>query len=215
MKKLPNRTMDSTQTYIFDLDGTLTDSALLTVEAFRLAVPGSGLPEPTIEAIWAANGYPVPEFYELIYPSFPTEKVHALGERVYETELCILPDFRWELLFPGVRELLIELKNQGKNLFIVSTGSPEHVDSLLDHSGIHCFFEAIFCGEADKAGMIGRIIGDMDPAGFLVVGDSIKDSMGAHQNGVRSVGACYGYCVQGEHDFDFYISTPAELLEIE
>lgn len=202
------------QTVIFDLDGTLADTAVITIEAFRRLAPGSGLPLPEPERIRAAIGYANPEFYDRLFPGFPTQPVRALGRRVEKEELRLLPEFTGELLFPGVRELLAALRDKGIRLYIASTGSAEHVDAVVAHTGIGGCFADILCGEPDKAGMIGRILGAGDPADFLMVGDKAKDSDGARANGIAAIGACYGYCAQGEYAFDRYIDTPHALLTI-
>lgn len=202
------------KTVIFDLDGTLADTAVLTIAAFRNMAPGSGLPEPAPAAIRAAIGYANPEFYDRLYPGRPAGLVRALGHRVEEEELRLMPSLGGGLLFPGIKELLRALGERGDTLYIASTGSPAHVDAVVDSTGIRGFFAAIHCGEPDKAGMIGRILGGGNPASFLMVGDKEKDAAGAHANGLRAVGALYGYCEQGKHGFDAYIGTPRELLAI-
>ena len=62
--------------------------------------------------------------------------------------------------------------------------------------------------------MIRTIIGDHDKSGFMMVGDMMKDSEGAHANGIIAVGACYGYCIRKMADFDLYIDKPEELLDL-
>lgn len=202
------------QTVIFDLDGTLADTAIITIEAFRRLTPGSGLPMPEPEDIRAAIGYANPEFYDRLYPGFPTSAVRALGSRVEEEELKLMPELAGELLFPGVRELLAALRHKGIRLYIASTGSAEHVEAVVAHTGIGGFFVNILCGEPDKAGMIGRILAAGDPADFLMVGDKAKDSEGANANGIKAIGACYGYCSRGQYGFDRYIDAPHELLAL-
>jgi len=41
-----------------------------------------------------------------------------------------------------------------------------------------------------------------------------KDTDGARANGIKSVGACYGYCLRELADFDYYIDEPLQLLEL-
>jgi phosphoglycolate phosphatase-like HAD superfamily hydrolase len=45
-----------------------------------------------------------------------------------------------------------------------------------------------------------------------MIGDMKKDYEGARANGIVSLGACYGYCREDKTNFDFYISTPSDLL---
>ena len=47
-----------------------------------------------------------------------------------------------------------------------------------------------------------------------MVGDMKKDYDAARANGIISIGACYGYCIKELSEFDFYIHTPLDLLDI-
>jgi phosphoglycolate phosphatase-like HAD superfamily hydrolase len=50
--------------------------------------------------------------------------------------------------------------------------------------------------------------------GYIMVGDMKKDYEAARINGIISVGACYGYCEREISEFDLYIETPLDLLQI-
>ena len=201
-------------TIIFDLDGTLSDSALLTIEAFKHISPDHGLPIPSIEAIRRATGHAVPEFYYILFPDRDPEIVVYVGLLVEQEELRLLPSLGNRLLFKGCQELLIRLKEYGIRLCIASTGAKDHVLSILDATGIKPFFETVFYGCPDKTEMLREIIGDSDKNGCVMVGDMKKDYDAARANGIVSVGACYGYCIKESSDFDSYVSNPLDLLEV-
>ena len=198
---------------LFDLDGTLADSAIVTMAAFGRAAPEVGLPVPGEETVRAAIGWANPEFYHKIYPQGPAGKVALLGERVEALELALLPTLGTDMLFPGVRAMLERLRAAGLPLFIASTGSAEHVDSVVDNAGIRPLFEAIYCGEPDKVEMVARILRMHELAGAVMVGDKRKDSDGARASGIPSAGACWGYCRRGEEGFDHYLDEPEQVAE--
>ena len=198
---------------IFDLDGTLADTAVLTMKAFENLAHLYGLPVPSMETIRRAMGYQNPEFYNHIYPNEPEESVRLLGERVETEEQRLLPAFKADFLFPGVRELLAELKILNYPMHIASTGSEDHVYSILNKEGIKEFFTKVVCDKPVKTGMIAEIIGSGAKEDFIMVGDMKKDIEGAKANGIIIIGACYGYA-QKDSGFDMYIDTPAELLDI-
>ena len=118
-------------TIVFDLDGTLVDTALLTLQAFRLIAPGMGLKVQGVERIRTAIGYANPEFYYHIYPDQPQERVFQFGRLVEREELRLLPHMNHMLLFPGCLELLTELREKHISLYIASTGSEEHVSAVI------------------------------------------------------------------------------------
>ena len=198
---------------IFDLDGTLADTAELTLNAFKNLAGCYGLPVPPLETVRAAMGYQNPEFYDHIYPNGPREAVIKIGEAVETEEQRLLPEFEGDFLFPGVRELLAELTKRNIPMHIASTGSERHVYSVLNKTGIKDMFAVIKCGRPEKASMIAEIIGDGDKDSYIMVGDMKKDIEGAKANGIRIIGACYGYAKRGA-GFDMYIDAPMELLEV-
>ena len=201
-------------TVIFDLDGTLTDSAIVTGAACERIAPGYGLPIPSYEEIRRAMGYQMPEFFYLLFPDFPKDKVAIAGEQIYAEGLRLVPDFKDRLLFEGCRETLLRLKENNIHLYIVSAGEPDRVPPVLEMTGIIDLFDKVLCGISDKAEMIRGIVNDDDKTGYVMVGDMKKDHEAARVNGIISVGACYGYCRKEEENFDYYIDSPFDLLGI-
>ena len=202
---------NKTHTVIFDLDGTLSDSAILTMAALKTAAPRFRLPMPAAEAIQRATGHSNPQFYYILFPEAPREIVFEMGQMVEQEELRLLPTVKDSLLFEGCRELLTCLKERELSLNIASTGDNNHVFSILKETGIIGLFDKISCGRPDKIEILREMTGN-DKSGFIMVGDMKKDSDGARANGVISVGACYGYCLRELAGFDYYIDTPMELL---
>ena len=201
-------------TVIFDMDGTLSDSSILTMTALRSIAPEQGLPVPSEEAIRKATGYPNPEFYYILFPDTDRSKVNAVGKLVEQEEQRLLPSLGDKLLFSGCQELLVRLREYGMRLCIASTGAEEHVFPILNTTGIIGFFDTISCGRTDKTEMIREMIEPGEADHCLMVGDMKKDSEGARANHIQSVGACFGYCRREDTDFDMYINTPLDLLNI-
>ena len=201
-------------TVIFDLDGTLCDSAVLTFEAFKRVLPGYALPLPTLDAIRRATGFATPEFFYILFPDHDKELVCKMGIHVEEDEQLLLPSLGSKLLFEGCQDLLIRLKEYGIRLCIASTGANDHVFPVLNATGITGFFDKIFCGQPDKVRMLQEITGDDDKSGYVMVGDMKKDYEAARANGIVSVGACYGYCIKEDSHFNLYIDSALDLLDV-
>jgi phosphoglycolate phosphatase len=201
-------------TVIFDLDGTLSNSALLTMTAFKNILPNHGLPIPSEEAVRRATGNATPEFYYILFPDFERDMVYNAGILVEQEELRLLPALGGKLLFNGCLDLLTRLKEYRLRLCIASTGEKDHVFSILNATGIESFFDIISCGRPDKKEMLREIIDNNDKGGYVMVGDMKKDYEGASANSILSVGACYGYCKRELTNFDLYIDAPLDLLSI-
>jgi phosphoglycolate phosphatase-like HAD superfamily hydrolase len=201
-------------TVIFDLDGTLADSSILDNAAFENLTAAHGLPMPSKEAVEKATGHAIPEFYYILFSGFPREKIFEFGNLVELESKRLLPSFAGKLLFDGCLQLLTRLKDNGIRLYIASTGTKDHVFPILNATGIIGFFDKVFCERPDKIEMLRELTKDGDKNGYVMVGDMSKDSEGARANGILSVGACYGYCNRALGEFDLYIETPLELLQV-
>ena len=205
-------------TVIFDLDGTLSNSAVIAVEACKRVFPDYGFPVPDIDAIKRATGHANPEFYYLLLPDHDKDTVSRAGIQVELEEKHVISSLGDNLLFPECRELLERLKEKGIRLCIASLGDKEHVLTILNDTGIIDFFETVLYAQPgkteDKTEMLRELIGESDKSGCVMVGDMKKDYEAARLNGIVSAGACYGYCKEDISEFDFYIHSPLELLDI-
>ncbi|MCL2003079.1 MAG: HAD hydrolase-like protein [Oscillospiraceae bacterium] len=201
-------------TVIFDVDGTLADSAVLTVAALARFAPEYGLPVPAKDAVKRATGYQNPEFYYRLFPDAPRDIVDIVGALVEQEELRLLPSVSGSLLFKDCRELLEGLRKRGVRLYIASTGSYEHIHSILAVTGIAGLFEQVCCGRPDKVEMLRELSREGGKDGYIMVGDMKKDCDGARANGMTSVGACWGYCLREQTAFDLYAGSPPELLKM-
>ena len=201
---------------IFDMDGTLCDTAIATTAASNEILHEMGLEPIDIERSRRAIGWSGPEIFFKLLPGHNEETVLRFGENLEEVEARYIKEQGGDLLFSGVLEMLEALHAEGIPLHIASTGSPSHVKQSLEITDTKQFFESISCGQPDKIDMVSEIIRTNDPEGFwIMVGDKVKDSDAAHGNDILAVGAGYGYCFEDEHHlFDRVAATPKELLAL-
>jgi len=200
---------------IFDMDGTLIDSAKIAIPAFEKVCPQFGLDIPSDEVIIAAVGYANPEFYYRIYPDVDKKILTKFGREVESQERKIVGEVSSDMLFPGVKKLLDDLVAKGHRLFIASTGDLEHVDDCLKACNIYSLFDAVHCNKPDKEIMVENIIKNETEKSWIMIGDRRKDSKAAKHNKIASVGAAYGYCTQIDFgEFDYIIDKPEALLEL-
>ena len=126
-------------------------------------------------------------------------------------------------LFPGVYEMLSQLRKAGHNMVICSKSQSVYVDLVLEQMGIAEFFTDRFStdGESSKVGLVKEIIytilaGETDfvggtccvrdvdltvnsdltregVEGAVVIGDTHWDISSAKENGLSSIAAMYGY----------------------
>lgn len=199
---------------IFDMDGTLADTAKATSVACAQISKKYGLPPLSNEKICEAIGYANPEFYFYLYPNVKKRTMLAYGQEVETLEESIVWDMGTEILFPGVLTMLESLVSHGKSLYLASTGDVSHVNAVLTTAGIQHFFDIIGFGRPNKEDMVSQmIIGNT--ARWCMVGDKKKDLSAARVNGILAIAAGYGYLsVEDAKKFDHVLKAPAQLLDI-
>jgi phosphoglycolate phosphatase len=185
-----------TRIVLFDLDGTVSDSASGILGSLRLAFEAAGLPPLTPEQARPLLG---PPFYESLPPLIGFDRVaevitayrgfYAAGG-MYDTAA-----------YDGVGELLEWLHELGVTM-AVATSKPEHFAlPIVEHLGLARCFTAI-CGDtldgarATKALVVGEVLrrlGDPDPATVVMVGDRSHDVLGAAAHGIGCLGVGWGY----------------------
>ncbi len=179
----------------FDLDGTLTDSGEGIINCAILALEHFGLPIPSREALRVFVGPPLDQSF--INHGVPADKADE-AIRVYRSRYTTVGKFE-NFPYPGIREMLEELKNQGHRLF-VATSKPEGMSvEILEKFELAQYFELI-CGatldgsRSKKEDVITYLLektGDMDDV--VMVGDTKFDVLGAKAHGIPTIGVSWGY----------------------
>jgi len=205
--------MEKTKKYIiFDMDGTLSDTAIATTDALNEASFEFGLPLVTQNDVSSVMGYADPEFFYRLYTEHPHDLLNDVRYRVNYLEDKRIEEIGEKILFPGVSELLNDLFKKGCMLYVASTGSTEHVDVTLRAGKIKHLFDGIFCNKPDKVDMVGKIINGQDKNNFVMVGDMVKDSEAARGNNILVLGAAFGYLKESNHHlFDAILQKPEDL----
>jgi phosphoglycolate phosphatase len=199
---------------IFDMDGTLSDTAKATSVAISDAVKKLNLPTVTYERILDAMGLPGLEFHAYIHQTATHEQLLEI-ERIVDTrEQEEVRKWGRGILFPGVIKMLDKIKNQGHDLHIASTGSETHVFNTLATTDIKEYFTSIHCGRGVKINMVRDIIGMQNPTDCLMVGDMYKDAEAARGNNILALGAGFGYLSKKDRVlFDAVLETPNDIFK--
>lgn len=183
------------KTILFDLDGTLTDSGEGIIKCASLALEHFGLPVPDWEEMRTFVGPPLGDSF--IRHGVPEERVEE-AIAVYRSRYIPVGKFE-NHPYPGIRELLEQLKQQGHTLF-VATSKPEAMSiEILEHFDLAKYFQQI-CGatmdgtRSSKASVIEYLIaGNGRDSRMIMVGDTKFDILGAKAHGIPAVGVAWGY----------------------
>lgn len=205
-------------TILFDLDGTITDSAPGVTNSFAYALAAYGIHADPAD-LRMVVGPPLHESFIRFFGFSEEEAFRAVEKyREYYRDRGIFEN----RVYDGIPELLSALSGTGKRLLIASSKPLIFVEKVLDHFGIQGFFKHI-CGSeldgrrTDKAEVIdwalSLIGGSTD--GVLMVGDRSFDVIGGHAAGLHVVGALWGYGDREElAEADYIAESPAELQKM-
>lgn len=200
---------------IFDLDGTLIDTTLMTARALRELTGRFGLAMPPEPAIRDAMGLHDPEFYRALFPGAPAPTLAGLSAAVERREGEIGAELGAGILFPGVAGMLKRLRDNGATLCLASTGSRVHVEDMLNCAAIRGLFSGIRCYEPDKTRMTAALLARYGAEGAAFAGDTAIDAAAARNNGIPVYGAGFGYVKARERAlFDAVAETPDQLAAL-
>ena len=184
------------KTILFDLDGTLTDSAPGITNSVAHALAHFGIheePGNLLKFIGPPLNESLPEFYGFT-PEQTTEAVVVFREYFVEKGWCE------NAPYPGIADLLRDLRAAGKQL-MVATSKPEvQAVRILKHFGLAEYFDHIYGappGNEDGARKSAVILRALewaeDVSQAVMVGDRRHDVAGAAEAGLPCVGVLYGY----------------------
>lgn len=184
------------KTVLFDLDGTLTDSAPGITNAVSYALARFGIREKP-ENLMSFVGPPLTDSLRDLYGFEKEKRAEAVMVfREYFNEKGWLENSP----YPGIEDLLRELNGAGLTL-MVATSKPEvQAVRVLEHFGLAGYFTRI-CGAplgyeegAKKSSVIRNALAHIDdPASVVMVGDRRHDVAGAKETGLPCIGVLYGY----------------------
>ena len=186
---------------LFDFDGTVFDTLEGITKSVRYAINKVGMDAPLSELKCFA-GPPLLEMFEERFgftPEKAAQAVRDFRERyvpvgVYESRV-----------FPGVKELLRELRAAGI-VTGIATSKPQHLaEELLGREEMIGLFDVISGSAPDvrnesKQQVTQRAMGFLGaaPEETVLVGDTKYDVAGAHKCGIKCIGVGYGYAAEGE-----------------
>lgn len=211
--------MHKYKTYVFDLDGTLLSTLADLAASCNYALRHNGMPERTIDEVRMFVGNGVKKLMERAIPD-------GLANPLFEQTFA---DFRQHYMrhnldttapYPGIMDMLKQLKAEGKNIAVVSNKFYAATRELCRH-----FFGdlvPVAIGEREdirKKPAPDTVIEALrelgaNNDGAVYIGDSDVDIMTARNSGMPCVSVLWGFRDKQfllEHGATTLIQTPAEL----
>lgn len=188
---------------IFDMDGTLADTSPGILNCVRYTQKKMGLPEISYEQMLSHVGPPMEESYG--------KNFGLTGERLKEAvenhkKYAIMQGYRELELYPGIRELLNALKENGIKTGIATLKAQSTVEKILIEFKLQDQFDCVIGTETEKpltkAEMLKLCISRCrcKKEDTVLIGDSRYDEEAARTVGIDFVAVTYGFGFKTEKD---------------
>lgn len=188
---------------VFDLDGTLVDTAPDLIGALNEVLLSQGLPEVAPENLRQIAGHGagalLKQGYSQANESWPDDRAASLIEQfivhyVARISLESLP-------FAGIENALQALSREGARFAVCTNKRTDLANILLTDLGLIDWFEAVIGGDLPPSPKPDprHVLLAIEAAGGMtsravMVGDSAADIQAARDAGIPSIAVEFGYC---------------------
>lgn len=206
---------------LFDLDGTLTDPKIGITTCVQYALQKMGIEEPDLDKLIPFIGPPLTYSFKEFYHMTAEQAEQAID---YYRERFSTIGLYENAVFPGIPELLEELRQQGKTLIVATSKPTIYSVKILEYFKLESYFQSVVGSNLDgtrveKHEVIEYVLAELseyDRSQIIMVGDRMHDIQGAKRNGIDVVGVAYGYGSREELEQaepNYIVDTVAELRE--
>jgi phosphoglycolate phosphatase len=199
----PGKPSNVQRQVLFDLDGTLMDPREGFVSCIRHALISLGCDPQSDSVIASRIGPPLPGTMAVLLGAGRIHQVEA-AVALYRERYATIGIYE-NRVYEGIPAALEEIRSAGARLYLATSKPQVFAERILVHFDLRRFFNACHGSEldgtlADKDQLIAHILRreSLAAGSTIMVGDRSYDVLGALANGVRSVGALWGYGSQEE-----------------
>jgi phosphoglycolate phosphatase len=209
-------------TVLFDLDGTIVDSAPGIVQSIAHTLRELGKPVPPMKELLHWVGPPLPQSFQTRGGVPDDELDEAVA--IYREQYLNVGAYD-SRLFDGMGAILRELKAQGRPIAIATSKPTTPATLMLEHFTLVPYFSVIAAAADDESrGEKHLIIDDalegladlgIETSQVIMVGDRIHDIDGARKHNIPSAVVRWGYGTPEEWaQADHQIDTPRQLRHL-
>lgn len=187
---------------LFDLDGTLIDSAPDLHASVNILLMRHGLGPLSLPDVVSMIGNGVKKLVERAFFAVGQPLETDELEREYEAMIGIYADHLTVLtvLMPGVREVLDELRARDLLMAVVTNKPQMPTEAILDHFGLSAYLGAVIGGDSvvEKKPAADMVFAALELLGValedaVMVGDSLADVGCARAAGIPVIAVRGGY----------------------
>jgi len=201
--------------YIFDVDGTLLDSARDICGAIQTVLADTHHSRLSDDFLRRYIGLHLIELFRDLFPEYSAQQIDEMI--VHYRQVYPARDHALTRAYPGVAEVLAALP--GKKSTATTKGTPT-TRIVLERFGLLPYFHHVQGTDGFPAkpepDVIFRTLAALGvgPDQCLFVGDSAADMEAGRRAGVKTCGVLWGYGVKTEMERwqpDYWITEPAQL----
>lgn len=215
--------MQEINTILFDFDGTIMDTNEVILMSWQHTFKTLANRQEDEQILTATFGEPLDITIKRFFPDVPAEESIKIYRQFQKENFNGLIT-----LFPGMKELLAELKAQDYKIGLVTSRLYRTTMEGLEKYGLHKYFDTIVTPEDTSKHkpdpepiLIALQKLDSKPETSVMLGDTLFDILCARNAGVKSVLVAWSLALAGKtkEDLgkdapDYIISKPEELFEI-
>ncbi len=182
----------------FDLDGTISDPEQGITRCIQHALNSLNRHVPATHELRFAIGPPLRQTFAQLLNTTDEDEIGS-AVALYRERFSTVGLFE-NTLYDRVPEVLTELVSSGYCLMLVTAKPKLYACRIIDHFGLRGHFTEIYGSELngrfdDKGELIAHILQteSLTSEACIMVGDRVYDVEAAHRNGVRAIGALWGF----------------------
>jgi phosphoglycolate phosphatase len=204
--------------FVFDLDGTLADSAPGIVASLTHAFEVCGIELAAPD--WTRFiGPPLPQMLAAAVPGLAAHQRDAViaGYRAHYGTIGLLET----ICYPGISQMLAAVAESGRRIYVVTNKPQQPAEKVIGHLGLAAHVHKVVGGDPtgrvskpERAAMLAREEGLV---GGIFLGDGVDDLHSAEQIGAKFLLAGWGYGTAGvllERPDATVLNQPCELLAL-
>jgi phosphoglycolate phosphatase len=180
--------------FIFDLDGTISDPSLGISRCFNYALRHHDFPEISPGLIAAEIGPPLDETFEKFQPQVDRSIITSLVAKYRERYADI--GYSENQLYPGVSEAILALRERGMLLGVCTSKRRDFAEKILSMFGLLEHFSFVDGGDVGikkRDQLSGLLQAETIGPSAVMIGDRAVDISAARANGLHSAGVLWGF----------------------
>ena len=209
----------SSISYVFDLDGTISDPKVGMARSINFALTSHNFDSVDEEDIGRLIGLPLDQMYKKFCGVTEESLINSLVEK-YRKHF-------WEIgysentLYPEVESSLNYLYSQPTVRLGICTSKPSGIATkILQMFGLDRLFDFISGGDVgiEKHQQLQSLLKDgVIDSSAMMIGDRFVDVRAAHHNHLRSVAVLWGYGSRSELENEqpnYFLESPRQIREL-